>query len=465
MTAIAPIINPLLQRASHVSQGTMEVSAPAVLAIPISTIIPQGFTGYVMGRQYDAALFFANYTSVVQQYYNNHTMKLTRDSGCRGLCKTRVQGVGLSFNCSLHTEPFNLMPSTSEPVDDPAIMNGTNVFDTHFWWTVSASHLQLQVQYEDQAPCSGNLIVRICTLQAAVVTYPIIIDANNTVVLDPTTAIRDDSIDQVYDTFQDARSSGATSTLAGYYLALRNKFDSSGWMCWGGAIGHELHTSGSTALQYASANAGSTTANLCELTFLDPTLDIIASARELMFRTALAVAATSDSADNTMLQTVQALQSTYPPVYRSSYLYLILALTISAAAAIAVSLLFQSYAVLGREVSLSPLETARALGAPLLLGPGSDPTSDVAALVKACGARRVRYGVVQSAEASTPETFHSSSDDTGGISVGTHPATSDEEEQTSIINVAGNAELGLGRLLVADEKDVQTPRTGPKSTE
>lgn len=87
---------------------------------------------------------------------------------------------------------------------------------------------------------------------------------------------------------------------------------------------------------------------------------MLASARELMFRTAIAAANSSD------VQTVSAVQTGQQAVYESHYLYLGLAVLVTALGIIFVAPTFHGYWILGRTVSMSPIETAKALNAPML---------------------------------------------------------------------------------------------------
>lgn len=79
-------------------------------------------------------------------------------------------------------------------------------------------------------------------------------------------------------------------------------------------------------------------------------------------------------------------------IYQTDYGYLVLAVTITLLAMILVTATFYGYWDLGREVSMSPLEIAKAFNAPLLAG--EDSNSDSKSLVKSAGHKAVRYGVI-----------------------------------------------------------------------
>jgi hypothetical protein len=69
--------------------------------------------------------------------------------------------------------------------------------------------------------------------------------------------------------------------------------------------------------------------------------------------------------------------------------FLIAAVVISAVSELLVLALYVGWSQLGRRVSLNPLETAAALGAPLLADANSN--ADCSRIVAQVGARRVRY--------------------------------------------------------------------------
>ncbi|KAK5216845.1 hypothetical protein LTR72_010215 [Exophiala xenobiotica] len=442
LTAIAPVNNPLLQRASKVVVGRTGVVSHVTLKVPIARNIPRGYTGYISDRQQVALLFTSKYTSTVQKYYNNNEMRLANRSGCPGNCKARVMGVGLSVNCSSYTWPFNLAPSTEQPYNvsnDPAVINGTVVFQTLFDWEAASGNMSLNIQYKDKSPCTGDLTVKNCTMHTALVSYPIVIDSNDTISLDPSTTIFDDVLSHQINIGSDPYSSGPT-TIGGYNLALKNKFNSEAHLRCVGADGYELLTTGSTATQYAVTNVSTVDiGSSCALTFNDPTTDLIASARELMFRTALDIAAGNSS----LIQSVSGVYT--PAVYESQYLYLVIAAILTGIAVFFVTLTFAGYSVLSRSVSMSPLEIAKAFNAPLL--ESADSNADVKSLMCVVGERSVRYGAVSL---------------DGSLDTGDTFAVGKNEMQARQAHVPSEIEGGQKRLEMADERLVQMPRKGWK---
>ena len=123
------------------------------------------------------------------------------------------------------------------------------------------------------------------------------------------------------------------------------------------------------------------------MTFSDPTFDIMNDAREIVFQTALDVGLSPGTT-----RQVEVQQLWDETVYSSQYLYLALAVAITLIATLCVFRISLGWWHLGREVSLSPIEVAKAFAAPVLYNASSN--AEVAALVKEVGARRLRYGAV-----------------------------------------------------------------------
>jgi hypothetical protein len=210
-----------------------------------------------------------------------------------------------------------------------------------------------------------------------------------------------------------------------------------------GAAGYELLTSGSTSTQYAITNVTTPEGDLdvgssCTLTFA--TMDIINSAREMMFRTALGIAAGNSS----LLQTVAGTQTTTPAVYESQYLYLGISVALTRIAVFFVTLTSTGYWHLRRAVNTSPLETAKAFNAPLL--ENADSNADVKALMTVVGQRSVRYGAVS---VNAP---------------GATYAAGKEGIQASTAYIPSENDGGQTPLEMADERIMQMPRKGWKFT-
>ncbi|KAJ9614090.1 hypothetical protein H2200_002226 [Cladophialophora chaetospira] len=385
---IAQVNGPLLQRASKVVIET--VNTTATVNLRLTSELPTGYTGAISGRARDVALFMPDYAKVVQIYNVNGPIAIG-GTGCTGICSAYVAGVGLSLNCSAYEVPFNINEAASPDPQFYVAINGTDVFETEFVWNGgSASNISLGVLYKETSDCSGVLQVKNCTIHAASVRYPVVIDSNkSTIALDPSTTVFDDLVSGLVPTESVDWYEG-NSTLGGYWLALKNRFQSTAHLRWVGAAGYELVTTGNTATQYAVLSEDTDPAlqaSSCGITFANPLDDLLASARDLMFRTS--IAATNSS---TPVQSLPANEQQQRAVFRSSYPYLAGALGVTVVAIALVLCIFSGYRQLGRKVTMSPLELAKAFNAPTLLGHDSNAT--VSELLQELGHRGIRYGAV-----------------------------------------------------------------------
>lgn len=393
LVAIAPINGPFLQRASRVT--TAQQHSSPTLEISLAPAIPFGFSGYISGRGYDVSLYTTNFTPTVQAY-NNRALINIGPTGCGGVCSAKVLAAGFAVNCSSYPFAFDLRPSTSDPVG-PATINGTQVFISSFDWGVtSAQNIGLNIQYKNSPECYGDLVVQNCTLRSATVQYPVVINGNDsTIALDPASTIYDDVVTEISATTVENRQ-GPTA-LGGLWLALSNRFNSEAHLRWAGAVGYELLNEGATANQYVLINGsgrdqygGYSPGTSCSLYYQDPVNDLLQSARELMFRAAVA------AANSSSIQHVQAHQTSTRPIYESHYVFLAIATAVTAIAIACVSLTFRGYWRLGREFSMGPIEIATAFNAPMLRG--AESNADAKTLLDEVGGQPVKYGAVGTSE-------------------------------------------------------------------
>lgn len=381
-TAIAPINGPLLQRASTVNEVPSAIE-PITINLAMATSLPIGFSGYLSGLGNVASVYSQNFTSVVQDYYNQRETRIN-NTGCMGRCSAKVKGVGFAVNCTSSEEAYKLSLSTDRAT------KSSNVFTSYFSWSSSApNNITLNIKYKDKVDCDGKMMINKCSLALATVNYPVVIDGNkSTITLEPNTSIFDDEVEG-YGNVSYERAPEAT-TLGGIYRALDNKFNSSAHLLFAGSILYELDTQGATAMQYVNSEEFlKRNSDFCTIKFGDPSNDILASVRELMFRTTIAVAAGTSSIQ---AQNIPASQIVVRAVYASNYRFLAIASLVTALAILFVLVTFDGYWHLGRATTMSPLEIAKAFNAPLLTN--ADSNAEVQVLVEELGPYSVRYGAV-----------------------------------------------------------------------
>jgi hypothetical protein len=172
-------------------------------------------------------------------------------------------------------------------------------------------------------------------------------------------------------------------------LYLHSVYNSSAMTYYAGVYNWAVTFSGQTALRYVDEDGQPGGPSL---TFRDPTFDIMSDAREIAFRTAVYAAMDSELVQWDDKQTIQAQQLWSQIVYKSQYIYLTVAVSLTVLAALSVSILLLGWWKLGRDVTLSPVEIAKAFAAPSLHDANSNAT--IGALLKTTGYRRLRYGAV-----------------------------------------------------------------------
>ena len=395
---VAQINSPLLQRASKAVVEPLFNQLPVQMRLLNTADSSTFFTGYVSGRAYDVSLYSETFGNIVQGFNNNASIPAP-DTGCKGICSTTVVGLGFALNCSTYSTPFNLVPQTQDngsiALGPGTAVDGRQVFESHFKWLINApSNFTMGITYKSSPDCSGDLQVQNCSLQMAQVRYPVIIDGNaSTIALDPHTDIfRDEPIERYSLTSPGISGSNA---WAGVWLALQNKYGSQAHLRFTGAVGYTLTSEGNLATQYAvvngsradgSASSASTAiGSSCDIYFRSPMTELLSGARNLMFRMSVAAANST-----TPLQTVTATQTQQRAVFRTQYAFMAGGIGITLIALLMAAGLFHGYASLGRSMTMSPIETAKAFNAPILAG--ADSNAPVKQLVKDVGTRSVRYG-------------------------------------------------------------------------
>jgi hypothetical protein len=225
--------------------------------------------------------------------------------------------------------------------------------------------------------------------------YPVVIDGSrDTIALKPGTSIFDDK--GVAESEELPIEGTGLSMLSGIYLTLTGQYASSLFMTNTGTMGYSLTPSNNALLaqftdfqslnQYGGLTEALPGHDACHLRFNDPFDYIMNKTRDLMFRKALA------DANSTAIQAVTVDVQSSTNVYHTNYTFVAIAVIITLLSIVFVATTFYGYWELGREVSMSPLEIAKAFDAPLLAM--EDSNNDSKALVKSIGNKAVRYGVI-----------------------------------------------------------------------
>lgn len=160
------------------------------------------------------------------------------------------------------------------------------------WPVMTPGTFNLGVQYKGTEDCRGTLVVRNCTFKPATVIYPVSIDGNtSSISLAAGTTIFDDKLLNFSAISPMYQYIGLNiSTYGGFFKALSDTYVSSLSMNYNDhEIGYQIFNEGALSNQYLNASKYLESLN-CSMSFFDPTDDIVAAIRELMFRTAMASA-------------------------------------------------------------------------------------------------------------------------------------------------------------------------------
>ena len=300
------------------------------------------------------------------------------------------------MNCTQSTTPFNLtLPFTGTlPENWTSLLPSSQVFGIDVaeaggptWPTYNSR--DFSVVFKNMTSCDGDLQIRNCTLQPATVEFPVVVDGGSqTITLASGTSIFNDTIVSITKGL-DAVS--ARTRFGGIYLALHEKFQSTASMSTGVVAEGTFTASGLPASQYAiidDSNPYSNPATNCSaISYANPLYDVLQAARDLSFRTAIFAANRS-----TDMQEVTVAQDPGEAHYHSDYLFLGLAIVATLVPLGVVVVIYHGYWKIGRKMSLSPIETAKAFGATGMESRDSNATAQV--LVEEIGSRQVKYGGV-----------------------------------------------------------------------
>ncbi|KAF7189152.1 hypothetical protein HII31_09574 [Pseudocercospora fuligena] len=391
--ALTPINGPLLQRASTTTTDTRYYHSDAddvQLRLPVVKSI-QDPTGHTSGRAYTVTMLDTKFAPVVQAWSTGQSI-IVNNTGCAGdgKCTGVMTGAGLAMSCNSSTANFDLSGTNEDGSNNNASFIGMDIFQVNFGWSATIpSNITLDMQYKPGKDCDqGQLQVKNCTIGAATVQYPIEIDGNkSTISLESGSSLSDDHLVSLVE-YDLENMYGLPSPFGGYAYALSSKLNSATRLRFAGAAGYEVTSDGSTAAQFANMDdVTDYTMGLCYTKFSDPTDYLLQQARNLMFRTALAQANAT-----TMQDVTSAMEMRTVTVYKTHYNFLGSAVGVTFVAIGVVLATFNGFWLLGRSVTMSPIETAKAFNAPLLAQ--EHPNAEVQELVKGAGMKPVRYGQV-----------------------------------------------------------------------
>ena len=374
VVTLVPINGPLLQRASVV--GGLHRSVTRNISMIVYDETFQYATGSIYGTSQEANMLGWQFSQVVNQHNNGEIITMTRP-GCTGTCKGVIAGAGYKIECGNDTRmSYNLTTLPGGPVD-------TVVFSTNFTYREDPAAVTI-INYTSVIKtgneCSGFFTRTSCTLTPATIEYPFMI-SNNSITLDPDKSWQTDRALAFHVKHFNRSETRNNETLhGGFWLYLKNVYTSESSTKWLQDSQWGSTYTGATSMRYARSVATG-----CRADFLDPTHDIMSYARELAFRQAL-----KSFSNYSATYEVEVQESSNQVVYRSQYIYLAIAVAITLLATLCVFSISLGWWHLGRDVSLSPIEVAKAFAAPALHDASSN--AKLLTLVYEVGSKKLEYG-------------------------------------------------------------------------
>lgn len=301
---------------------------------------------------------------------------------CDGVCKGTVQGTGLRYKCNSTTTSLDF----SAPECRGSVIFGmvTNLT----WNTTGASIVVLTTVHPSALDdsCMATINVDTCTIEAGLVEYSIVIQENaialNKEMLDNMTVLSDYISPGDLPTAAKGQGAGPLQSINDYfgYLSTQTVLQVDP------VTNNSLYSGDDLSdffFEADDSNYNKSIMSKCGLLFSSPTSYSLHFMHEFLFRASLQASTDADT------QTFGVQRSDVQLTFRSNYHYLTAVL--SAMLVALLGLLSQVWAwwELGWNVTLSPIETANAFGAPVLQQVGERAAKDI---LKVAGNIRVKYG-------------------------------------------------------------------------
>ncbi|KAK7973046.1 hypothetical protein PG988_007180 [Apiospora saccharicola] len=388
--AVSVLDGPLIQRASSIVATTYQ---PVDLNVKInisSALFPANFSGYA-GAFIGPDLLTPVFGNVSRAYANRESISLDIDV-CRTntTCVFNLPAPGFDVQCTEEAINYDF-----RSIGAASPNNNVTVFNTSLYFGgreefEDFSRINITALAKGDPACTGRMMQRNCVLRLATVRYPVTV-SDGVATLDAWRMGQNETLDIATDPqahsheqlhgygtlYEGSVGAGGFQTmLGGIYFVLGALYAStvSLRVATMTSVPFILTATGQSASNYLTSDI-STYSN-CTMTWDDPTTDIVNTARELMFRSAIAYSDYNRSA--VVPQELQVRQTKVAGAYKSNYEYLAITIACMVLQALVIAYMLYGWHRLGRDVSLDPFELARAMGAPLLQVGSSNSSIDAA---------------------------------------------------------------------------------------
>ena len=414
-------LEPLLQQAT--SSTTVLSTYHSNMAATLASALPAGFSGVVGATDYTAVstISYTPIFTMILQGYTRQSTKFLELEGCpldsSASCATILNGVGFQYTCSATRSGLQLPTPDPDPEPDT---EGNTIFSVSFEslnWTIT-----LTASWRERAGWTGPVVTtQSCTLVPALVEYPVNVTQQIAILESPTssvnwtansthtdrTLLRVDKVLQRlpepdYDKIQDKSQAhenvnnyslpGTRSTLGGLSLAFQNLFGSSISVTMNSmSEGYNTVMEGSFAAPYSPSSSQN---NSIDSAIPSPMDELLADIRDIMFRSSIAIAQNrtkgysilqdglevQDSAVPSEKVNSMGQYTIYETVYQTNKLILSIAVGLIIVALSLIMPLYWGFWRLGRKVSMSPLEVAKAMHYSTIIDPQTGRMEDYSIL-------------------------------------------------------------------------------------
>jgi len=396
------IDQPLIQRASSIVAITR--ISPVNITAAVAPEIPWGYTGWENGRVMSYQVMTQPMISVFN-YYTSQAAIVTDFSGCNGTCTGYIDAGGLSAACNASSFPMQLA------MTEESVGKAVSMFSVSFGFDGMLSMVVAYTNNSNNTECSATRTERTCVLRSATLRYPITLTGKALTIGDvfangTTQSFQPPAPPGIFDELGAGEGDFSFWTLGGLFVAATSLFSSNATYTFEAAIGTLLALPDTLSTQFleirqdklsaVQSTRNTTIPESCSCNWTDPTSYILNSLNTIAFR--LSLSAAKWPYRNTSIpyppQLLTMNQTSTINVYSSDIRFLVASTVITLAFIMMIVPTFVGWWELGRNVSLDPIEIAKAFDAPLLKGPGSN--APLGKLVTTMGAREVKMGEAES---------------------------------------------------------------------
>ncbi|PHH51565.1 hypothetical protein CFIMG_003385RA [Ceratocystis fimbriata CBS 114723] len=333
--------DPCFQNSIRISERLHH--ANGTISVPASSSLDNYFAGTMMGRAQNV-MISGNFSQVLTEYQQRSP--ITINSDCPN-CTFSVKAFGFNTECTTTTLPYNVSSyiTTGEKMAEGLDLLNVDVRSMTYSGT-NEGYLNVTVSRRPSLDCTGDMVVQTCFLYPATMKYNLQTDAGAVVFRNSSW----ESDEFIANTTMASPMGGLDGNLAAFQDFAYTLFHSEANLRWVGARGWDYSHTGLVASTYIIPPTAD-----CGPAFKDPMDGIINGFREISLRTSLrqAIATTSE------VQFVNYTSFTQRAVYQVEYQWVIGGFVVSFVGFAGVMVCLWGFWVVGRQVSMSPLEIAR----------------------------------------------------------------------------------------------------------